>query len=146
MTGTWCCELELSTGAVEAVVPRGDQARARVLVRLHGDPLGYLPASLPLDVATVTAEARQRFASRIAQVEADDRTAPDGDPVSVVVCTRDRAGARHHPGLPGVPAVRGQRRRGDVRGRRCGHEARARPPGAGHRGASGSAERERMPR
>jgi GT2 family glycosyltransferase len=91
MTGTWCCELELSTGAVDAVVPRGDQERARVLVRLHGDPLGYLPASLPLDGSAVAAEARARFADRIAQVEADDRTAPDGDPVSVVVCTRDRA-------------------------------------------------------
>ena len=91
MTGTWCGELELTTGAVDAVVPRGDQERARILVRLHGDPLGYLPSPLPLEVAVVTAEARERFADRIAQVEADDRTAPADDLVSVVVCTRNRA-------------------------------------------------------
>ena len=92
MTATWCAELELSTGEVRAVVPEAGQPAARVLTRLHGDPLGYLDAALPLDVTAVTAQARERFAARIAQVEADQRTAPDGDLVSVVVCTRDRAG------------------------------------------------------
>ena len=92
MTATWCCELELSTGEVRAVVPRAGQPAARVLTRLHGDPLGYLDAALPLDVAALSARARERFAARIAQVEADARPAPAGDLVSVVVCTRDRAG------------------------------------------------------
>jgi GT2 family glycosyltransferase len=91
MTGTWCAELELTTGAVDAVVPRAEQDRARVLVRLHGDPLGYVPTALPLDVDAVASEARARFAARIAQVEADDRAVPAGDLVSVVVCTRNRA-------------------------------------------------------
>jgi GT2 family glycosyltransferase len=91
MTGTWCAELDLSTGRVDAVVPRSDQERARLLVRLHGDPLGYVPAPLPLDVAAVTAQARERFAARIAQVESDDREVPTDDLVSVVVCTRNRA-------------------------------------------------------
>lgn len=92
MTATWCCELELSTGEVRAVVPEAGQPTARVLTRLHGDPLGYLDASLPLDVAGLSWQARKRFAARIAQVGADPRTAPAGDLVSVVVCTRDRAG------------------------------------------------------
>jgi GT2 family glycosyltransferase len=91
MTGTWCAELDLSTGRVDAVVPRSDQERARLLVRLHGDPLGYVPAPLPLDVAAVTAQARERFAARIAEVESDDREVPTDDLVSVVVCTRNRA-------------------------------------------------------
>jgi GT2 family glycosyltransferase len=91
MTGTWCAQLEMSTGAVDAVVPRADQDRARFLVRLHGDPLGYVDSPLPLDVAAVDAEARERFAARLAQVEADDRATPTDDLVSVVVCTRNRA-------------------------------------------------------
>jgi hypothetical protein len=91
MTATWCCELELSTGEVRAVVPEAGQPAARVLARLDGDPLGYLPATLPLDVAALSARARERFADRIASVGADARRAPSGALVSVVVCTRDRA-------------------------------------------------------
>lgn len=91
MTATWCCELELTTGEVRAVAPEAGQPAARVLVRLDGDPLGYLASPLPLDVAALSARARERFATRVAQVEADERTAPRGDLVTVVVCTRDRA-------------------------------------------------------
>ena len=91
MTGTWCCELELDSGEVRAVVPQAGQASARVLVRLHGDPVGYVPSPLPLDAAAVAARAREEHAGRIAQIEADERTAPAGDLVSVVVCTRNRA-------------------------------------------------------
>jgi GT2 family glycosyltransferase len=91
MTGTWCCELELDSGEVRAVVPQAGQRAARVLVRLHGDPVGYVPAPLPLDVDAVAARARGEHVDRIAQIEADRRTPPAGALVSVVVCTRNRA-------------------------------------------------------
>ena len=40
---TWCAELELAGGsAVTGVRPYTGQSRARVLLRLHGDPVGYV--------------------------------------------------------------------------------------------------------
>jgi GT2 family glycosyltransferase len=102
---TWCCEFELSDGRFASVGERGAHASARVLVRLHGDPLGYL--TLPMAgavAASVAAEASARFADRItdhlaAEGLAVAAAATDACPnrvladelVTVVVCTRDRA-------------------------------------------------------
>jgi len=124
-TGTWCCEFELSDGRFAAVMPRvpaqlcsapadgaehnrpeRSYAAARVLVRLHGEPLGYLTLPLASAVAdTVTREAHAAFAGRIAAhlaaeqlsgISAATDACPNrvvaGELVSVVVCTRNRAG------------------------------------------------------
>jgi hypothetical protein len=113
-SGTWCAEVELSgTPRVGAVLPRSGQRRARVLVRLHGEPLGYLTVPLGrdgLDVAALAATARSRFADLVgAHLAAEGLGAVDGSgetpartpacpnhvtsevPVTVVVCTRDRS-------------------------------------------------------
>jgi glycosyltransferase involved in cell wall biosynthesis len=116
-TGTWCCELELSGDqGPSGVTPLTAQASARVLVRLHGDTLGYLTTPVGpsgLDVDGVVAEAARRFASRIEEhlraeglpagapgpraarfPEASDacpaRVVSD-ELVTVVVCTRNRS-------------------------------------------------------
>ncbi|MFW3172525.1 glycosyltransferase family 2 protein [Geodermatophilus sp. CPCC 206100] len=111
VTGTWCCELELSGNAPpRAVTPSSGQHEARVLVRLHGEPLGYLEAPLPamgLDVDAVVRRAAAEFAPRIAAHLAEESlpvqerpaAAGEGCPnrvvsdelVTVVVCTRDRS-------------------------------------------------------
>ena len=115
MSGIWCCEWELSADEpLRSVRSRGDQRTARVLVRLHGEPLGYL--TVPLsgagpDRSVVTGEAFRLFADRIAAHLAAEGL-PTGVPVSgtlpaalrscpqrstadelvsVVVCTRDRS-------------------------------------------------------
>jgi GT2 family glycosyltransferase len=104
-SGTWCCEFELSDGRLAAVTERGSSATARVLARLHGEPLGYL--TLPIGdavPAAVAREAADRFGDRIAvhlaveglpAVSAATDACPNrvvGDElVSVVVCTRNRA-------------------------------------------------------
>jgi glycosyltransferase involved in cell wall biosynthesis len=116
-TGTWCCELELSGGhGPSAVTPLSAQASARVLVRLHGETLGYLTTPVGpvgLDVDAVITEAGRQFASRIqAHLHAEGLPAPSAAPsaarfpaasdacpsrvvsdalVSVVVCTRNRS-------------------------------------------------------
>lgn len=114
-TGTWCAEWELSRAdeaPVSGTLPRPDHARSRVLVRLHGQPLGYVnSASAPadLDPSELVAAAGQRWATAIAaHLAAEDLTAdgtsvpsatpqcPTADPtetplVTVIVCTRDRA-------------------------------------------------------
>src|SRR3954452_25064368 len=110
--GTWCAELEL-TGApvLRAVLPFRGQPRPRVLARLHGDPIGYLPwptgGEAP-DAAAVARAARERFAAEVAAHltaegvagAIDDVPPPapgcpalavSGTFVSVVVCTRDRS-------------------------------------------------------
>ncbi|MGY1709475.1 glycosyltransferase family 2 protein [Geodermatophilus sp. SYSU D00758] len=117
-TAIWCGELELSGGAVTGVRPYAGQPRARVLARLHGDPVGYveLPAAgAGPDPAEVTRLATTRHADRVrTHLAAEGGThqsgwAP-GDPlpapaegcparfesgteVTVVVCTRDRGEA-----------------------------------------------------
>lgn len=105
-TGTWCAEFELSDGELSSVTPRGAHEHARVLVRLHGEPLGYL--TVPMADAraeTVAGEAAARFGDRMAahlaaeglpEVSAATDACPNRvvaeDLVSVVVCTRNRAG------------------------------------------------------
>lgn len=45
---TWCCEYELATGEVTAVSARNlSQRRVRALVRVHGEPLGYVSITTP---------------------------------------------------------------------------------------------------
>ncbi len=112
-TGTWCCEFELSEGGqVRAVVEPAGQRRARVLVRLHGIPLGYLTESLGprgLDVPALARAAGEQFGDRVREhLVAEGRAVPGGarppaateacpdrvgsdELVSVVVCTRDRS-------------------------------------------------------
>jgi GT2 family glycosyltransferase len=114
--GTWCCELELSGDrVVRSVLPLGTHERARVLVRLHGDPLGYVEVPVRktgLDVPTVTRTAYARFHAALTEhlgsegLDAGGREVDDPLPtaqascpnrvrphehVSVVVCTRDRS-------------------------------------------------------
>jgi GT2 family glycosyltransferase len=102
---TWCCEFELSDGRFSSVSPRGAHDSARVLVRLHGEPLGYLTVPMASAVPdSVSATAMATFADRIAahlaaegvpEVSAATDACPNGvvadDLVSVVVCTRNRA-------------------------------------------------------
>ena len=105
MTGVWCCEFELSERSFAAVVARGAHATARVLVRLHGEPLGYLTVPMADAVPwVVAAEAEALFADRVAAHRAADGLTGLGaatnacpnrgiadDLVTVVVCTRNRA-------------------------------------------------------
>ena len=113
--GTWCAELELSGAPqVRAVLPFDGQPAARLLVRLHGEPLGYLTAPAGpggLDPAAVAARARTEFADLLAAHLTAEQPSPVPAPgealpsatdtcpnrvrgqwaVSVVVCTRDRS-------------------------------------------------------
>jgi GT2 family glycosyltransferase len=112
--GIWCCELELSGEApLSAVSPPTRQHRiARVLVRLHSEPMGYVEVERTgdtVDLRRVVAAAWGRFGHRLrAHLAAEglgfDRSsrpvpatsgcphrALAGGPVSVVVCTRNRA-------------------------------------------------------
>ena len=118
--GTWCCEIELSgDGVIDGVLPsNGDHRLARVLVRLHGEPLGYL--TLPLSAVTASVEPALRLAWEqfdvainahlmedrlppVAELSSTSRprlatrncsaTVRSGELVSVVVCTRDRSTA-----------------------------------------------------
>lgn len=111
----WCGELELAGGsAVTGVRPYAGQPRARVLLRLHGDPVGYVdvPASgAGPDPAEAARVGQERFAAAIT-----DHLAAEGagwtsgavvpppavgcpglftshTEVTVVVCTRDRGQA-----------------------------------------------------
>jgi GT2 family glycosyltransferase len=112
--GIWCCELELSGEAgVSALSPPTHQHRmARVLVRLHSEPMGYVEverAGDTVDLRRVVAAAWARFGPRLrAHLAAEGlgfdhssrpvpatagcpHRAPAGGPISVVVCTRNRA-------------------------------------------------------
>lgn len=110
---TWCGELELAgEPAVTGVTDPGGAGEARLLVRLHGEPLGYLTVPLPaagLEPRATALQAQEVFADRVAahltaeglaptddagQPAASDRCPnriPDGPLVSVVVCTRNRS-------------------------------------------------------
>ena len=111
-TGTWCCEFELSGDAgVRSVTDPVGQPRARVLVRLHGETLGYVTVPLDaggLDPAVLSRRSHEEYADRIAAhlaaegLPADQLRPPpagsacpnhvDNDSlVSVVVCTRNRS-------------------------------------------------------
>lgn len=117
-SGMWCCEIELSddTGPRAIVAPVPGQLLARTLVRLHGEPLGYLIQPLQneqLDVEALLRAAWGQFADDISAHLAEEGLAPidrltsssrpdpatkacpnrvDSDQlVSVVVCTRNRS-------------------------------------------------------
>jgi glycosyltransferase involved in cell wall biosynthesis len=112
--GVWCCELELSgEDGVRAVTPPTPEQRlARVLIRLHGEPVGYVELVRDgdgVDLRRVVAAAWALYGARMrvhlaaeglgfdhwsrpipATVGCPHRV-PTGEPVSVVVCTRNRA-------------------------------------------------------
>lgn len=92
----WCCEYEITAGDIDAVVPRApQQAHARVLVRLRGDPLGYL--TLPLTTSGIDADALRAAVDEHWRKRIDATGRRGAPPVSdasfctVVVCTRNRA-------------------------------------------------------
>lgn len=66
--GIWCCELELSTGLSWLAPPQPEHVQARILVRLHGEPLGYLRQADParLDLERLRTRALSEFADGIA--------------------------------------------------------------------------------
>ena len=117
-SGMWCCEIELSgnSGPCAIVSPEPHQSLARILVRLHGEPLGYLTQPLQdrqLDVEALFGAAWAQFATDLSAHLAEegltsiDRLTPTSRPataagacpnrvssdelVSVVVCTRNRS-------------------------------------------------------
>jgi GT2 family glycosyltransferase len=67
--GRWCVELDLALGAqVRATLPWSGQQQARVLVRLHREPVGYVVAPAVdgvVDAETVVALAADLLADRI---------------------------------------------------------------------------------
>jgi GT2 family glycosyltransferase len=112
--GVWCCELELSgENDVRAVSPPTPEQRlARVLIRLHGEPVGYVEVvrtGESVDLRRVVAAAWHLYGERMrAHLAAEGlgfdhwsrpipatvgcpHRVPTGEPVSVVVCTRNRA-------------------------------------------------------
>lgn len=117
--GMWCCETDLAgDGRIRSVAPQEPgHATARVLVRLHGEPLGYvtLPAaggdvdreqllrvvwarwSADLNEHLVDEGLPARTALSCADVPLPAATSscPNhieaGEPVSVVVCTHNRS-------------------------------------------------------
>ena len=98
---TWTGDVEWSAGLEEHEIPERDgppYTRARVLVRVGGEPCGF--ATLELDrLGQLDPEARRAAIAR--QLERDLPGTPRGGvpplpevdtpPVSVVVCTRNRA-------------------------------------------------------
>ncbi|WP_245691902.1 glycosyltransferase [Geodermatophilus telluris] len=115
MPALWCGELELAgEPAVTGIRAYAGQRRARVLLRLHGDPLGYLEVPVTgagPDAAEVARTGAERHVGAIAAhlaAEGVDWTVGDPVPapasgcpgrfasdteVTVVVCTRDRGEA-----------------------------------------------------
>lgn len=113
--GFWCCWLELSgtVGPQSIVPPDPGQRWARALVRMHGEPLGYVTVRRgdPVEAMTceIVAAAWQAFGDVIRQHLAEEglpdpgggRIVPQtdrcqnritpGELVSVVVCTRNRS-------------------------------------------------------
>lgn len=109
--GVWCCEYEMSgPGDVVAPTPWQGQPTARVLVRLHGEPLGHVTTAAAggaVDVAEVTGLARAAYGERVDAHLAGNGAGASGtagpvigparvghpeaaELVTVVVCTRDR--------------------------------------------------------
>ncbi|GAA0535465.1 hypothetical protein GCM10010172_15880 [Paractinoplanes ferrugineus] len=117
-TGVWCCDFELSgDGAFSSMVPARAETSMRVLVRLHGEPLGYLTlgrTGTDRDAAAIREAAWAEYADFLVEhLTAEGTAVPevaerDGwhppvqpascpnrveatDLVSVVVCTRNRS-------------------------------------------------------
>ena len=106
--GRWCVELDLGVGeAVRSTLPWSGQELARVLVRLHREPVGYVVAPCPggaVDPVAVRTLAGELLADRITDHLDDegllDPFAPPSDMcrnrrvvdrmVTVAVGTRDR--------------------------------------------------------
>lgn len=92
----WVAEVEMSQPGAPRGISRGqrpDDAEARLLVRLHNRPLGFVTVPLqggPLDAAAVRAAVAERFpnASRSSARPRDRGRRPEA--ITVVVCTRDR--------------------------------------------------------
>lgn len=128
-TPVWCTQLELSGDLPEVLAaPRRSYGRVRCLVRLHGDPLGYV--QLPLQEGRVRVDdlltgARTTLAEPVAahlraegldvgaaclerRLAAPTSSCPNrvssGVEVSVVVCTRDR-GEQLRTCLTGLQAL-----------------------------------------
>jgi GT2 family glycosyltransferase len=103
---TWVGHLELGgTPALEGLSPSplNSYERARVLVRVGGEPVGFVNLVVPpegLDAAAVAVAACAQLRAAIARHASgtgathapSDRLAPvaDSQPMSVVVCTRNR--------------------------------------------------------
>jgi len=110
----WVCECEIGGAArVASVLPPSGATKARAVVRLHGQPLGYV--ELPLvDVESLAAGFQRAAVARFREAILEHlrseglgltneglpppaaTTCPESDPgpkesVSVVVCTRNRA-------------------------------------------------------
>ncbi len=107
---TWCGQLELSGIDGPVVVPDGYPS-ARLLMRLHGQPVGFV--TLPVGGGAVTAPEAMAALDHHQQALLDEHLASEGlgtarlplpsagtgcpttllahPPVSVVVCTRERA-------------------------------------------------------
>jgi glycosyltransferase involved in cell wall biosynthesis len=117
-TGVWCCDFELAGDELPtALVPPRDETTMRVLVRLHGEPLGYvnlertgterdiaaireatwrelsefLVAHLAEESSAVPDDAERGTWRASAQPESCPNRVKAGDLVSVVVCTRNRS-------------------------------------------------------
>jgi GT2 family glycosyltransferase len=115
MSGIWCTDLELSGPRPEVLVPPSDRDfhRARVLMRVHGVPIGFVEQPLPAGVLEVAGLVKSLDGEYLAAV--NDHLTSDGGPgvddvvdplpgagagcssrvvpserVSVVVCTRGR--------------------------------------------------------
>ena len=100
----WVGEVELGrsldpTGAMRAL--RAGDTAARLLVRLHGQVLGFVTIPVSgddiasgIDAVMVGAAVRSQLGARLARHVAADGHGPDAEPghpgISVVVCTRDR--------------------------------------------------------
>jgi GT2 family glycosyltransferase len=92
----WVAEVEMSKSFSPRGISRGqraDDVEARLLVRLHNRPLGFVTVALqgqPLDAAAVRAAVADTFPnpSRSSGRPRDRRRRPEA--ITVVVCTRDR--------------------------------------------------------
>jgi GT2 family glycosyltransferase len=114
----WCCEFELSgSDGLRAVVDSRAELAVRVLVRLHGEPMGYLHLARidAEDTAVLVSSCWEKFGGRLrAHLDAEGLTseplalrngrppgrtaacanAPVGDlRFSAIVCTRNRSAA-----------------------------------------------------
>ncbi|MFC7273509.1 glycosyltransferase [Paractinoplanes rhizophilus] len=113
----WCCDFDLAGDATSAMVPPRDETTMRVLVRLHGEPLGYVTrprTGTPRDHDEIRAAAWRELGdplvahlieegAEIPEEAERDGWRPAGPTrncpnhvvsdalVSVVVCTRNRS-------------------------------------------------------